>query len=499
MKILSAKQIQTLDRLTIDEQQINSFELMERAAVTFVDWFIDQFPDKEQRVRVLCGTGNNGGDGLAIARLLHYLKYAVEVYVIPLTSRTSQDFAINYEQLKPLDLVIHDLDEANGIPAFDYGVITIDAILGSGLNRPIDGFLEEVVEQINAECSPIVSVDVASGLFTDAPTRTPSIRPDLTFTFELPRLAFMVAENADRVGEWTYRSIGLSHRGIRQLVTRNYFLTDEDIKGVLRKRSKFAHKGNFGHSLLIVGSYGMMGAAILATRASLRSGSGLVTVHIPESGYDIMQTTVPEAIVSIDRDRYVFTLVPDLEKYNAIGVGCGISQQKTSLAAVSQLLHTAQSPLVIDADALNIIATEGWHQDIPKGSILTPHPREFKRLFGDTKDDFATLALQRQKSEELGVIIVLKGRHTSISLPDGTCYFNSTGNPGMATAGSGDVLTGMLTALLAQGYSSHEAAILGVYIHGLAGDKAAASESEISIVASDVIAHIGVAFKALGA
>jgi hydroxyethylthiazole kinase-like uncharacterized protein yjeF len=494
MKILSAKQVKQLDKSTIEEQGMVSIELMERASVMFVDWFIKKYTDKERLIQVICGTGDNGGDGLAVARLLSYLKYRVEVFIIPVSSKPSRDFEINFEQIKGLDVSITDIDEAYGIPDFPYGAITIDAILGSGLNRPLDGFLVEVITDINASCDTIVSIDIASGLFADKPTNSTSILPTDTFSFELPKLAFMFAENAQRVGKWATDTIHLSEEALQKLPTDSYYISDQDIRVIYKTRAKFAHKGSFGHSLLVTGSYGMMGASVLATRACLRSGSGLVSVHIPESGYEIMQASIPEAIASIDKDRFVFTFLPENADYTAIGVGCGLSQQEKSFPAIRKLLIENTCPLVIDADALNIIASQNWQKSIPKGSIITPHAKEFERLFGETENDFQTNELQRQKSKELGITIVLKGSHTSVTMHDGSCFFNSTGNPGMATGGSGDVLTGIITGLLAQGYMPEEAAVLGVYAHGLAGDFAAEKVGEYSLIASDIIDNLGAAF-----
>lgn len=494
MKILSAKQVKQLDKSTIEEQGIVSIELMERASVMFVDWFIKKYPNKQELVQVICGTGDNGGDGLAVARLLSYLKYRVEIFIVPVSSKPSRDFQINFEQIKGLNLSITDIDEAYGIPNFPYGAITIDAILGSGLNRPLDGFLDEVITIINATCDTIISIDIASGLFADKPTDSASIFPTETFSFELPKLAFMFAENAQRVGKWVANTIHLSEEALQKLPTNSYYISEQDIKVIYKTRAKFAHKGIFGHSLLITGSYGMMGASMLATRACLRSGSGLVSVHIPESGYEIMQASIPEAIVSIDKDRFVFTFLPENASYTAIGIGCGLSQQEKSFPAIRKLLVENHCPLVLDADALNIIARQDWQPLIPKGSIITPHAKEFERLFGKTENDFQRNELQRQKSQELGITIVLKGSHTSVTMRDGSCFFNSTGNPGMATGGSGDVLTGVITGLLAQGYMPEEAAVLGVYAHGLAGDFAVAKVGEYSLIASDIINNLGTAF-----
>ncbi len=494
MKILSRQQIRTLDQITVDEENIASIELMERAAITFVDWFMKQYPPSNRPIQIICGTGNNGGDGLAVGRLLKYLKYTVEIYVIPLGANTSPDFNINLEQIKQLNIPIFDIEETEAIPDFKFNGILVDAILGSGLNRPVDGFVSEVIEQINAQCDTIIAMDIASGLFADEHTSTASITPNYTFSFEFPKLAFFFSENYKYVGNWAIETIALSPKGIASLETSNYYITPEMISQIYKKRTKFSHKGTYGHSLLIAGSYGMMGAAILTTKACLRSGTGLVTVHIPETGYEIIQTAVPEAIVSIDKDKYAFTNREIGAPYDAVGIGCGLGQNKKTFQGLNDLLNNCDLPLVIDADALNIIAANKWQKIIPNGSIITPHVKEFVRLFGESKNDFERNKLQRKRSKKLGIYIVLKGAHTTITTPDGLCYFNSTGNPGMATAGSGDVLTGMITGLLSQGYSRKHAAILGTYIHGLAGDCAAEQEGEYAMMANDIIKNIGKAF-----
>lgn len=493
MKIISAQQIKILDKKTIEEQEIVSIELMERAAITFVDWFIQQFPDKSQKVEIICGTGDNGGDGLAVARLLKYLDYKVSVFIVPLTAKKSDNFLINYAQLEPLDIEINDIDEAEGIPDFQFDAVTIDAILGAGLNRPIQGFLTELIEHINDTCDTIVSIDIASGLFADGETESISILPSHTFSFELPKLAFFFPENQDRVGAWHYATIHSSEEALEKLATSHFYIQALEVKHILKKRAKFSHKGTYGHSLLIAGSYGMMGAAILAARACLRAGTGLVTAHIPECGYEIMQTAVPECIVSIDRDRFVFSNkeLEEATEYEAIGIGSGLGRNQLSANGLRNFLAHNKRPMVLDADALNMIAEGEWLEMIPKGSILTPHVKEFERLFGKSKNGFERNQRQMDISKELEVTIILKGAHSAITIPAGYCFFNSSGNPGMATAGSGDVLTGVVLALMAQGYDAIDAATAGTFIHGLAGDLAAADLGEYSLLASDIVDYIG--------
>lgn len=505
MKILSTEQTRQADQYTIENEPIQSIDLMERASRAFVQWFVQKFPlNRYHQISVICGQGNNGGDGLAIARLLQRLDYQVEVFILELTDKTTENFETNLERVRQLErlqkLAVKTATTVEELPIFGAEEILIDAILGSGLSRPVERELAAVVRFLN-ECDNItVAVDVPTGVFTEAPTIGACIEADYTFTFEFPKLAFLFPENFHYVGDFVYGSIGLHTKFLKQVDSLFHYITPNMVKHLYKKRDKFAHKGVFGHALLITGSYGKMGAAILATRACLRAGVGLVTVHVPVCGYEVVQTSVPEAMVSLDEDRFIFTKVYDLQKYSTIGIGCGLSTKNRTRNALCYMLKHLDKPTVLDADALNILGqSPDWFEYVPQGSILTPHPKEFERMFGRADDNFERNELQRQKAKEYGVYIILKGANTCIATPDGRCYFNSTGNPGMGTAGSGDVLTGVLTGLLAQEYDSLEACILGVYLHGLAGDLAAEEKSEESLTAGDLVDYLGKAYLHLRA
>lgn len=497
MKIFSAEQIRDLDAHTIENEPIASIDLMERAASVFTDWFCEHYPDEDRPVAVFCGIGNNGGDGLAVARLLHRRFYNVTVFWCKISDKTSPDFQANLNRLPIREAVpVITIEKGDDLPELAPDAILIDAIFGSGLNRPVEGYWAKLMEYLNQSSCPIVAIDIPSGLFADQHTDSTTIKAERTLSFQLPKLAFLYPENHQRVGEWACRSIGLAPEFIAQTETSNYYLDQPFICSFLKKRNKYDHKGTYGHALLIMGSYGKVGAALLAARACLRSGAGLTTVHVPKCAFEIVQGQVPEAMLSIDSDDHFFTTLPNLDSYRAIGVGCGLDQQDTTCKALQELLQKSQVPLVIDADALNILGkNQSWQLDLPKNSILTPHPKEFERLFGATANHFERNALQRQKARELGVFIILKGAHTCIASPEGKCYFNSTGNPGMGTGGSGDVLAGFITGLLAQSYTSLEACILGVFLHGLAGDLAAEDVGQEALIAGDIIHYIGKAFK----
>jgi len=500
MKILNATQIKELDHYTIAHEPISSLDLMERASLAFVNWFVQQFPDQDTPIYIFCGPGNNGGDGLAVARLLQQRFYNVAVYACQIGSDASPDFQANWERLpRHSEMKIFSIWQDDYLEDLPEGAIVIDAIFGSGLNRPIEGYWAQLVEHLNAQPVTRVAIDVPSGLYADRHTEDVCIEAHQTFTFEMPKLAFLFPENYRKVGDWHFANIGLHPDFMAKADTLYQYLDEATVRPLLYRRQKYDHKGTFGHALLVVGSYGKIGAAILAARACLRSGVGLLTVHAPKCAYPILQMSVPEAMVSVDRHEFYFSESPKLEKYQTIGVGCGLDTRKTSAEALEETLEESKVPMVIDADGLNLIAkNKNLLGKIPKNSILTPHPKEFSRLFGEASDDFARNKLQRLMAQELGVYIVLKGAHSCIATPEGVCYFNSTGNPGMATGGTGDVLTGILTGLLAQGYASLDAAMLGVYLHGLAGDLAAQEVGQEALVAGDLIAYLGKAFREIG-
>jgi len=499
MKIITAQQTHELDAYTIEKEPIPSIDLMERASYKFVRWFVTKFKDLLRPVVIFCGPGNNGGDGLAIARLLHHKGYIVEVVICKISDNTSEDFDINLGRLPQKDTVmVRYLEKGEEFPGFPPQGIIIDAIFGSGLNRPVEGYWAGLLEHLNGmEEVERVAVDIPSGMFADQLTESVSFRAHFTFSFELPKLGFFFPENFQRVGHWEVRSIGLSQEYLQQLSSPNEYVDEQMAKSLLRRRGKFDHKGHYGHALLICGSYGKVGAAVLASRACLRSGAGLLSIHAPQCAYTILQTTIPEAMVSVDLGTHFFSQAPELDKYKGIGIGSGLDKEQESRTALAQLLEKTEKPLVIDADALNIIAEEKRHEDIPKNSILTPHPKEFERLFGPSKNGFERMELARKKAKEHQLHIVLKGAHTMTACPDGTCYFNGSGNPGMATGGSGDVLTGVITSLVAQGYAPKSAAIFGVYLHGRAGDLAVEGIGEEALIAGDIVDFLGKAFLSM--
>ena len=499
MRILNTTQIRELDAYTIRNEPVASIDLMERASRAFCDWFIVRV-DATKKVGIVCGTGNNGGDGLAIARLLNDWGYQVKVWIVRGGVSESADFKTNEERL-PENVDKEDVLESTDRFNFTGRDVLIDAVFGSGLSRPPSDIYARVIDAINAVQALKLAVDIPSGLMADSHSTPPIVRADYTISFQLPKLAFMLPECYAFTGDWRVVDIGLHKNFIREAATPYHYTKAKDVRKILRPRSKFDHKGTFGHALIIAGSYGKMGAAVLASKAALRTGVGLLTVHTPQKGYDIIQTSVPEAMAIVDEDPFLFTSPGDVKRYNAVGIGPGLGQDKRTATALARTLGNFGKPVVLDADALNLIAgNDALLQLVPEGSILTPHPKEFERLAGSWKNDFERLEMQRQLAVSLRSVIVLKGAHTSIANKDGQVYFNSTGNPGMATGGTGDVLTGIVTGLLAQNYSPFEAAVAGVFLHGLAGDIAVSEIGMASMIASDLItsfprAYVSIAKK----
>jgi len=499
MKIFKCDQVKKIDEFTIINEPIASIDLMERAAGQLFRWITNRF-ERTERIIIFAGPGNNGGDGLALARMLHVNRYDTEVYYIKFTEKVSADWEKNRDRLEgETSIKIKYLSGSDQFPVISYGDIIIDAIFGSGLTRSVEGFPAEIIKQINSTDATIISIDIPSGLFGEDNSKNPYegvVAADFTLSFQFPKLSFMLPENASSVGIWEVLPIGLSDNAIRNTVSPYSFLEKGDMNLLLKKRNQFDHKGNFGHGLLVAGSAGKMGAALLGAGASLRTGIGLITCHIPANGNLILQGSMPEAMVRLDESEDFISDIGTIESFTAVGIGPGLGNEMKTRNALHEMLSESKKPMVIDADALNILSlNKEWLSLLPAGTILTPHPGEFERLAGKTENNYDRLEKQISFSKKYSCIVILKGAHTSITTPDARVLFNSTGNPGMATAGAGDVLTGIILSLLAQGYIPENAAALGVYLHGLAGDIAAGISCQESVIASDLINNIGNAFN----
>lgn len=491
--------MQWVDQQTMVNQRISSTELMERAVhelykcIRNSSWFDPLCP-----VYIFAGSGNNGGDGIGLARLLG--EEGVEVNLLYCDYSTPTDDNMHMREHLPHRkyLTFQSITNKEELPEIDRDGLIIDALFGSGINRPIEGLWKSIVENINSHTTNrVISIDIPSGLHPNRVIEDAvCVHADITLTIGQPKYTFFFPELDDIVGKWFVIDIKLSREALEKCDTDIQYLDASFIKEYANlSRQKFSHKGTFGHALLINGSYGKMGAAILAARSCLRSGVGLLTCHVPRVGYSIMQISVPESMVSVDQHEFYFHTKIDVSGYDAIGIGSGIDNRNGVCDALLHVIENSTVPLVLDADALNILGQHSdWLNKLPSETILTPHPGEFKRLFGAWSDDAEKLDRQRNLSRQYGIYIVLKGANTSVSCPDGEVYFNSTGNPGMATAGSGDTLTGIITGLCAQGLGARKAALLGVYIHGLAGDLAVEGCSQISMVSSDITDHLGTAF-----
>lgn len=508
MKILTGTQHKELDRYTIENEPIDSIELMERASRAITAEIMQRW-DKQRTVFVFAGAGNNGGDGLAVARLLFGQGYRVAVFLFNIKGKLSIDCKINRDRLlKILEdntaherLVLKEITQGFDFPKVHSHDVVVDALFGTGMRGPLSGGFAVVVRKINSLHAHVVSIDIPSGLmcednaFTD---RNTAIHAELTLTIQLPKLAFLMADNANCVGEWKTVDIQLSPKGIAKASTPYSLIEEQDIRELLRTRSAFAHKGDMGHALMVAGCYGMAGAAILACKGCLRSGTGKLTLHTNAANNTIIQISVPEVVMWPDKSNRVISDTPDISPFAAIGIGPGIGRDASTVHAVHEYLALADMPMVVDADALNILGEHReWMGHLPSGSILTPHVKELERMTGSCTSSYERLTRSIDLAQQYHVYVILKGHYSAICTPQGRVFFCPRGNAGMATPGSGDVLTGILTGLLAQGYAPGEAAMLGVWLHASAGDLAAEDLGEESMLASDIISHLGKAFKEL--
>jgi NAD(P)H-hydrate epimerase len=499
MKIFTCSQVKEIDRYTIENEPVSSAALMERAAGKIFDWIARRY-DRSESFVIFTGPGNNGGDGLVLARLLHEARFDTAVYYINFTDKVTEEWQLNYNRLYDSGYsFIKVVKSQDDFPVLTGNDIIVDSIFGSGLTRPAEGLAADTIKYINSSGCEVISIDMPSGLFGEdnsGNNREHIIRARHTLTFQFPKLAFMLADNYPFTGEWHVLPIGLHSAKIRETSTPYHYTEASDIAPLIHRRGKFDHKGIYGHGLLVAGSKDKAGAAVLAARAALRTGIGLLTCHTASHACGVIQGAVPEAMISADKNDFLITSVGDTSIFSAVGTGPGLGVSPETSGAVTGMIAACSKPMVIDADAINILGSDrNYLSLLRQAMILTPHLKEFERLAGKSADCYSRLKLQRDFSKRHGCIVVLKGAHTSVAMPDGTLFFNSTGNAGMATAGSGDVLTGIILSLLAQGYDPMDAARSGVFVHGLAGDIASETIEYESIIASDIIDNIGNAFR----
>jgi len=474
LPLLTAEQIRQADTYTIANEPVSSIDLMERASKAFVGWFVNHFPDKKQRIAMYCGTGNNGGDGLAIARILFEHGYTnLNVKIARFSERSTHDFEVNLDRLGKSSIGIAELFSGAAL-AEETAAVIIDALLGSGLNKPLQGDYEELAKFINSLSATVVAVDIPTGFFADGeiPPDATVIKADVVITFQQPKINFLLPESAPHIDCWRVVNIGLDEKFIQSLNSPFQFVEEKDARAIIKPRKQFSNKGTYGHALIIAGEPQTMGAALLSASACLFAGAGLTTACIPQSGLVALNSSQPEIMAVIREDNKS----PEIEwdKYNAVGIGPGLGKKANALALLIDAIGYFNKPIVIDADGLNLLAENPvlLHK-LPAGSILTPHMKEFDRLFGEHANWWQRMQTARAKAAELNINIVLKNDYTLTITQNGKVYFNPTSNPAMATGGMGDVLTGIITSLLAQKYSPEEACIFGVYIHGKAGDELA--------------------------
>lgn len=497
MKIFSKEQIYEGDALTAKKQGITSTDLMERAGTQIFNWLHMRMQGAQVPIHVFCGIGNNGGDGLVVARHLITHGYNVKTYIVNFSKTRSKDFLINYERIKNTSkdwpVLLNDAVE---FPVIDERDIIVDAIFGIGLNRPIEDWVKQLFNHFRTVKAFVLSIDVPSGLATDTvPTNEECVvNSGYTLSFQTPKLVFFLPETAKYTVQWEVLDIGIDPEYLFTTPTEAELIGKNEVLPIYKPRQKYSHKGDFGHVLVIGGSYGKIGAVTLASRGVLTIGAGKVTAYMPKCGYVPLQASFPEAMVITDTDnekitKINFSIEPDVI---AFGVGAG-TDTKTS-SAFEAFLKTNKTPLVIDADGINILAKKKTLLKLlPENTVLTPHPKELEGIIGKWKDDFDKLKKTKAFSKKYKCIVVIKGANTITVFGD-KLYVNATGNPSLATAGTGDVLTGMITGLIAQGYDALAATIFGVYLHGKSSDLLVEDLGYQSFIASHVIEGIPLAY-----
>lgn len=471
LKLLTAKQTKEADQYTILNEPIRSSDLMERACKAFVKVFLERLNDRKKTIIVFCGKGNNGGDGLAISRMLLDEGYQnLQVYIADFSDKASEDFELNLERLQLKDGVIFYLKSAEDID-FQESDVVIDALLGSGLSQPLEKDWERLVKKINQFPGFKISVDVPTGmpcegeLFSDT-----IIKSDWVITFQRPKLNFLLPISSPFIKEWKVVNIGLNENYIQSTASPYFWFWKGDVQNYIKARQPFEHKGLLGHALIIAGDDETMGAALLCTEACHKSGAGLTSALIPEEGLRALNARVPEAMyVSRAKINEI-----NWDTYRVIGIGPGLGTSDESLEILKIVLQNFKKPMVVDADAINLLAK---HPDLlsqlPENSVLTPHMKEFDRLFGTHDSWWKRIETALAQAVKWKIYIILKNRYTMIFTPEGICYFNSSGSPAMASGGMGDVLTGMITSMLAQRYPVEKAVQLAVFSHGYVGEQLA--------------------------
>jgi len=500
MKIFSAAQLHEADFVTTEKHGITKLELMERAGTQIFNWLHSRMQGAQVPVHIFCGIGNNGGDGLVLGRMLHEHGYNVHVYVANFTDKRSKCFLANYDRIKEVTknwprLMTSEED----FPDINPEDIIIDAIFGIGLNRPPEGWVKQLIQFLNSKKSFKLSIDIPSGMYADQALGDAEavLKASHTLTFQAPKLSFFLPETGKFVPYFEVLEIGLDPEYLHNTEPLAQVIAKPEAQQFYKQREKYAHKGNYGHTLIVAGSYGKIGAAVLSTKAAYKTGAGLVTAFVPKCGYNILQSSIPEAMTVTDKENDLITDIKVDFEPASIAIGMGMGTKSETVLALENLFSTTKSPLVLDADALNCISeNESLLKKTPELSVLTPHPGELKRLIGDWNNDFEKLDKTKKFAKKNNVIIVVKGANTIVAV-ENRLYINTTGNPGMATGGSGDVLSGMIAGLLSQGYDPLIASVFGAFLHGSAGNIATQDIGFEALTASDILEKIGPAFLEL--
>ena len=514
MNILNGEQMRNLDRIAIEEYGIPGIILMENAGICVMEEIIKILNESNNKeVLIICGKGNNGGDGFVVARHLHRMKIPTKVCIIGEPSLIKGDSKINLEIIKRLHMDIflikgdHDLQKLHR--SLDECTLVVDGLFGTGLHREIEGIAKKVIDFMNQSKKIILSIDIPSGISADnGRVMGIAVKAHKTVAFQLPKIGNINHPGADYGGDLIIKDIGIPDVAIMEMKTSLSLITKEDVEKILPPRQNDTHKGTYGKAYLIAGSIGMTGAAILTSEAVLRSGAGLLKVAIPQSLNGIMETRLTEAItIPLPELKKGVVGLSDIEKIittmkemDVIALGPGSGQNRELEEVVRNIIERTVTPMVIDADGLNALAHRPeLLMQFRSSVVITPHVGEMARLTNLEKSYIHDnrIEVAKEYASKWKVIIVLKGAVTVVAGPEGQTFINITGNPGMATPGSGDVLTGIITGFIAQGIEPLKAAIAAVYIHGAAGDRAAAKMGQYGMIAGDIVKELPLSIKEL--
>jgi len=497
MKLFTLEDILGIERQTLTQENTKFHDLVERVGNAAANEIASHWRPSVRTV-IFAGPGNDGAYALMTASSLLERGYVPHIYLFNIGGNSLNDECRRCRDIlraKYSSDVLEEVVTKFNIPELGVSDLVIDGLFGPELRQPLTGGFMSLVRYINESGATVVSLDMPSGMCGDWNHNVSArnvVKADVTLALQYPRLPFFFADFAGLAGQWRVLDIGYSREAAENRQSSFYLIEDDEVRSLLKPREPFSNKSDYGSACLVAGSYGMVGASVLACMGALRAGAGKVTVYGPQCSFSVVQTAAPEAMFMSDKSHHEISDITLPDTFSAIGVGPGIGTSEATVDALDSFIKRYRSPLVLDADALNCIALRpALLNHIPVLSVITPHAGEFDRLFGKQSSHEARLLKAVEVSRKYNLLILLKGHYTTLVRPDGKIYINSSGSPAMATPGSGDVLTGVLTAFMAQGYKPEVAALIAAFVHGRAGELASLRHGQYGVIASDIVNCIG--------